>query len=163
MSHNNPPVRNAVIAALTQHGPMTCHEIADVMDWPLIRVQSVLRSARWLHPEKMFRVVGYKRTANGRGKDASVYALQAGADVPRNVVDFGKRRLQARALYRYRNQAAINARNRADRALKAGHAASANPWLHLTANAQVRSAITYLERTANAHNAKEQTSKQVNE
>ena len=71
MSHNNPPVRNAVIAALRAHGPMTCHEIADVMDWPLARVQCALRNARRLHPEKIFRVIRYEPVTEGKGKDAS--------------------------------------------------------------------------------------------
>ena len=150
MSHNNPPVRNAVIAALTQHGPMTCHEIADVMDWPLARVQCALRNARRLHPEKVFRVIRYKPVTEGKGKDASVYAAQAGADVPRQADNIDERRQKAQARYRRRHKAVINSRTRRARALQSGHAVRANPWAQLSVSGGIRSAITYLERYSSA-------------
>lgn len=130
MSHNNPPVRNAVIAAIRAHGPMTCHEIAEALDWPLERVQGTLRSTRRLRPGEVFRVTGYKRAAEGKGKDASIYAAEAGPDAPR----MAKTSLRIAAnlkRYRKKHQALRNARLRLARALKADRPAQASPWQQL--------------------------------
>lgn len=130
MSNNNPPVRNAVIAALKAHGPMTRHDLAEHLDWPLERVHSAIAGARRLRPGQIFRVVGYSRPPEGRGKDSSIYAAEAGPDVARKArMDARLKANQKR--YRKKHKAVINARLRKTRTLQAGRAIQPNPWAQL--------------------------------
>ena len=146
MSHNNPPIRNAVIATLKEHGPMTCEDTAGLMGWTVERVHGVISSARRLRPGQIFRVVRYQR-AEGRGKDHSVYAASPGQDAPRPKVDKKVRRLRTQEDYRNRHRAIVNARNRMARAAKKGYTASANPWAQL-APREIRSFMTAVQRSA---------------
>ncbi len=137
MSHNNPPVRNAVIAVLKARGPMTVREIAEELDWPVSRVHGVIANGRRLHPEKLFRVVAYKPS---EGKDLSVYAARPGKDTPRDV-DKRARQLARQTRYRKKHAAVVNARHRARRALKREQPTAVNPWMQL-APKDVRTAMT---------------------
>lgn len=141
MSHNNPPVRNAVIAVLKARGPMTVREIAEELDWPVSRVHAVVANGRRLHPEKLFRAVSYRRVKEGKGKDMAVYAAKPGKDAPRPAVDKDARALERYARYRQRHNATINARQRAQRAQKRERPTAINPWMQL-APPSVRSAMT---------------------
>ena len=149
MTWHNPPVRGAVIAALQEHGPMTVHDIAELLDWPLARVQRTVSNTRALHPGEIFRVTGYKRAAEGKGKDASIYAAEAGPDQPRKT-KVAHRLMLNRRRYKKKHSARINARTRAVRADKAGRSAQANPWAGLMPVA-VRSSVT---RLGSAHKSK---------
>lgn len=140
MTWHNPPMRGAVVAALKKHGPMTCHAIADTMDWTLEQVQNTLRNTRRLQPGKVFRVTGYLRAAEGKGKDASIYAAEAGKDQPR-MTKVAQRLKTNQARYRKRHSALINARLRTARALQAGHTVQINPWAQL-APKNMRSAMS---------------------
>lgn len=130
MTHFNPPSRNAVIAAIKEHGPMTCAEVAEALGWPHSRAHETIANARRWQPGKVFRVVRYRKTM-GKGKDPSVYAVQAGPDVPRPVIDRKARRKEIDRRYQRKNQAIINARERAERAAKVGPAAPTNLWMGL--------------------------------
>lgn len=130
---------------------MTCAEVAEVLGWTIARTHGVIANGRRLHPGKLFRVVRY-RPSIGKGKDQSVYAAQAGPDMPRAEVDVKTRRLQALQRYRKKHRATINARHRRARAAKAGSAAPPNPWM-LLAPPEVRSTMTVEARRAHKDNA----------
>lgn len=144
MSHNNPPVRNAVIAAIKEHGPMTCNEVAEVLGWTIERTHSVIANGRRLHPGKLFRVIRYQ-PSRGKGKDQAVYAVQAGKDKPRPTTDMKVRRHEALQRYRNKHRATINARHRQARAAKAGSTVPQNPWMQL-APVELRSVMTLQAR-----------------
>lgn len=137
MSHNNPPIRTAVIAVLKTRGPMTVCEIAEELDWSIRRVHGVIANGRRLHPEKLFRVVAYKPS---EGKDLSVYAARPGKDAPREV-DKRARQLARQTRYRKKHAAVVNARHRARRALKREQPTAVNPWMQL-APKELRGAMT---------------------
>lgn len=105
---------------------MTCAEVAEALGWPHSRAHETIANARRWQPGKVFRVVRYRKTM-GKGKDPSVYAVQAGPDVPRPVIDRKARRKEIERRYQRKNQAIINARERAARAA----AAPANVWMGL--------------------------------
>lgn len=146
MSHKNPPARNAVIAAIRKHGPMTCAEVAEVLGWTVARTHGVIANTRRLQPNKVFRVIRYQRSV-GKGKDASVYAARPGEDVPRPSVDQQARDKEKCQRYRDKHRATINARHRQARAAKAGSPAPQNPWMQLAAR-EVRPAMTLEARRA---------------
>lgn len=145
MSHNNPPARNAVIAVLKEYGPMTKNDIAEVLGWHPARVHSTLANARRLRPGKVFRVVRYQRSEDGKSKDQSVYAAGPGQDVPRPQIDAIERRKETQSRYRNRHKAAINARMRMRRAKQHGHSIVPNMFAQLAPPA-VRSYMTTLQR-----------------
>jgi len=130
MTHRALPVRNAVIAVLKEHGPMTIPEIADHLAWDLPRTRSVIANGRRLHPGKLFRIIAYRRATESKGKDTGVFAAQAGPDKPRNP-DKIARRKKTQASYRRRHQALINARHRKWRAEKQGRELVPNIWAPL--------------------------------
>lgn len=105
---------------------MTCAEVAEALGWPHSRAHETIANARRRQPGKVFRVVRYRKTM-GKGKDPSVYAVQAGPDAPRPVIDRKARRKEIERRYQRKNQAIINARERAARAA----AAPANVWMGL--------------------------------
>ena len=144
MSHNNPPIRNAVIAVLKEYGPMTRNDIAGILGWEPGRVHNTITNARRLHPEKMFRVVRYQRV-EGKSKDQSVYAYAKGPDMPRPKVDKATRGRETRARYRRRHNATINARMRIRRAKQAGHTMAPNMFAQL-APREVRPYMTTMQR-----------------
>lgn len=146
MSHNNPPARNAVIAAIRKHGPMTCAEVAEVLGWTVARTHGVIANTRRLQPNKVFRVIKYQRCV-GKGKDASVYAARPGEDVPRPAIDQQARDKEKCQRYRDKHRATINARHRQARAEKAGVAEQPNPWMQL-APVSIRGLMTLQARRA---------------
>lgn len=146
MSHHNPPIRNAVIAALKALKKATCAEIADDMDWPAWRVADVIRNGRRLHPGEMFHVVGYRPPAPGsHGKDSAIYAFGPGKDVQRANKNHEARRKRSQDRYRQKNRQVINARHRIHRAKAKGHSAAPNVWSQL-APREVRPYMTVVQR-----------------
>lgn len=143
MSHNNPPVRSALIAALKEHGPMTRHDLAELLDWTVDRVHSVIGAGRMRYPGQIFRVVGYRRASQGKGKDASIYAAEAGPDQARKA-KVAARRVASQRRYRQKHNAAINSRTRAMRAAKAGRPGQASPWAQLASPA-ARAAMAQIQ------------------
>lgn len=123
---------------------MTCAEVAEALGWPHSRAHETIANARRWQPGKVFRVVRYRKTM-GKGKDPSVYAVQAGPDVPRPVVDRKARRKEIDRRYQKKNQAIINARERGARAAKASAGASTNMWMGL-ASPGIRPLMTLVAR-----------------
>lgn len=144
MTHHTPPSRTAVIAAIQEHGPMTCAEVAEALGWPHSRAHETIANARRWQPGKVFRVVRYRKTP-AKGKDLSVYAFRPGKDAPRPKIDTKARRQEAARRYQAKNQAVINARERSARAAKARVIAPSNPWMGL-APAGIRPLMTLAAR-----------------
>lgn len=133
---------------------MTLRHIAEELGWGNERTNSVIANARRAHPGLLIRVVGYLHDPNDRRtKDQSLYAAEAGEDVPRSPIKRKLRRKAAQARYRDKNRARINADLRARRAAKKGEKARANPWSQLVPKAY-RGAVTQIEQhqRARAHN-----------
>lgn len=139
--------RSQVVDALQEFGPMTRYELAEHLGWPAAKVGTTIGSTRWLLPEKVFRIVGYKPVTGFRGRDVAIYAAQAGPDIARKPIDKVKRRRVSQARYREKNRAVISTRDRIARAAKAGRQTVVNPFLMLAPPA-VRSAMT--QRRVNA-------------
>lgn len=136
------PAREAVAASLRQHGPMTCAQLADAMDWPQPTVENTLVNARARFREQMFRVVGYlPPDKNGGTKTQNIYAAEKGKDVPRPVVDERRRRSKTRARYRLANRAQTNAAQRARYAKRKGRSVVPSHWAGLSTDRAVRVAM----------------------
>jgi hypothetical protein len=149
MSHNNPPVRNAVLECLREHGPMTMVEIAEMLSWSLVRVHGAIMGARSRHPGKLVRVVAYVRHAE-RGKDIQVYAAGAGKDKPRPVLteeDRKARRKVVQNRYNHKNRQVIDAKARIKRAKSQGFEPVAHPWFQLIPPS-VRGLATQMARSS---------------
>lgn len=118
-----PTSRDAVTAALREHGPMNAADIADFLGWPQIRVNATLNTARRDHPGKFFRIVRTVMRQGSSGRDAPVYSASPGPDAPRPTLgaDYDKQRSQR---YYLQNRARILCRVRASRQ----GAQQASPW-----------------------------------
>lgn len=146
MSHNNPPVRGAVIAILLEHGPMTMLEITEAIGWKHSRVHSAISNARILHPGQFFRISSYRKHPE-RGKDIAVFAAGPGKDKPRPVLSQDQKKSRRRAVqnrYNRKNRTIIDTKARIKRAKSNGVAVSTNPWLRLMSPA-VRSFVVQQE------------------
>ena len=118
-----PTSRDAVTAALREHGPMNSADIADVLGWPQSRVNSTLSTARRDHPGKFFRVIRTVMRQGSRGRDAPVYSASPGPDAPRPPMDAAYHR-QRNQRYYQQNRARILCRIRASRQ----GVQAASPW-----------------------------------
>lgn len=118
-----PTSRDAVTAALREHGPMNAADIADVLGWPQSRVNSTLNTARRDHPGKFFRIIRTVMRQGSRGRDAPVYSASPGPDALRPTLgkDYDKLRNQR---YYLRNRVRILCRIRASRQ----GVQAASPW-----------------------------------
>jgi hypothetical protein len=133
MSHNNPPVRNAVLACLREHGPMTMMEVAETLQWPVERVHSAISGARKRYPGQLVHIVAYRKHPE-RGKDVSVFKAGPGEDKPRPVLtkqQKAARRRVTQTKYNRKNRTLIDTRARIKRAKAKGVEVVSNPWLHL--------------------------------
>lgn len=123
--------RRRVVAALQEHGPMTRYELAELLEWDVSKVGTTIGSTRWLLPQKVFRIVGYRAVTGSRGRDVAIFAAEAGPDIQRKPIDKEKRRKATQARYREKNRAAILARHRVSRAKRSGKPVLINPWITL--------------------------------
>lgn len=133
MSHNNPPIRNAVLACLREHGPMTMLDIAEALQWPLARVHSAICGARNRYPGQLVHISGYRKHPE-RGKDVSVFAAGPGEDKPRPVLTNQQKQARRRvvqARYNRKNRTIIDTKARIKRAKAKGVTVVSNPWLNL--------------------------------
>lgn len=133
MSHNNPPVRNAVLACLREHGPMTMLDIAEALQWPLARVHSAICGARKRYPGQLLHVSGYRKHPE-RGKDLSVFTAGPGADKTRPALSQQQKQARRRATqtrYNRKNRTLIDTKARIKRAKAKGVEVVSNPWLNL--------------------------------
>lgn len=139
MNHPQPSL-DAVLAALNECGPMHIRALAEHLEWPVEKAHRTVSNARRNKPGQRIRVVGYERVQEGKGKDLSIYAAQAGEDVPRTPGKAKRRRLQTQARYRDKHRAVINARHRVRRQEK-GQPLVPNVWAQL-APKEIRHAMT---------------------
>ena len=133
--------RSRIVAALQECGPMTRHELAEHLGWPVPKVGTTISSTRWLKPRQVLRIVSYRHIVGRHARDVAVFAAQAGPDVPKPRADPALRRKQSQARYRDKNRAAIQAAARLKRASDAGREVVVNPWLGL-APTNLRSAMS---------------------
>lgn len=134
--------RRQVVAALQEFGPMTRFELAELLGWDVPKVGTTIGSTRWLLPQKVFRIVGYRAVTGSRGRDVAIFAAEAGPDIQRKPVDQKKRDKEVAARYREKNRASILARNRISRARRSGKAVAINPWMAL-APKELRAAMAH--------------------
>lgn len=135
------PLREAVHAALVQHGPLSITDLALHMHWDRPTVYNAISDARHGHPGKFFRIVDYQWQEYGQGREIPIYAAEAGEDKPRKNASKARHAAQKRAHYK-RHSARIDARAKAKRdSLKSAPIKSANPWLQL-AHPDVRPLMT---------------------
>jgi len=137
--------RRQIVAALQEHGPMTRHEIAEHLGWPIAKVGTTMSSTRWLLPGKVLRIVGYRAITGRYARDVAVFAAQAGPDLARPAADPVQRRQAAQARYRDKNRVAIKAAARLKRARDTGRDVVVNPWLDL-APPNMRAAMSQRSR-----------------
>lgn len=142
--------RAQIMGALTEHGPMTGAELAEHLGIGLRKVDAAIASARYQSPGQFFRVVRYLPVTGRRGRDLCVFAAEPGEDVPRQKftkLKEAKRRAQAKARYRDKHRAAVNAANTLRKAALAGRPVTFNPWLQLAAPTE-RATVSRLTRDA---------------
>lgn len=126
------PLRDAVVNALKTHGPMTLHEITEVLlDFDFITVSRVISANRAKWPGAFFRVSGYKPAVEVGSKckhQLRVYAAMPGKDAPPPEIDRVENR--RRTLERYKqNHAARVKISKAKYAAKIRVAKREfNPW-----------------------------------
>lgn len=142
MGSNVPTFRDTVLNVLREHGPMTRNDIAELLDWPIERVHSLISNNRYSHPNQFFRIVGYKRVDSGKGKDLSIYSAEGGIDKPRNARK-DLRRKQAYTKYRKIHREIINSKSRLARATKQQKDLPINPWYQL-AHSSVKPEMTQI-------------------
>ena len=128
------PVRDRIIAALKEYGPMPVHEIAEVLELPNNNVSRIIRMTRLRWPGCFFRIISWltpKETGvPGMKNMCRVYAFTGGKDVPKPEVNREECLKQNQARFRERNRAKIRARKKAARIKKKESAkpAQASPW-----------------------------------
>lgn len=114
--------RDAITAALKEHGPMSVLEIMEVTGFGRLKVNACLNTARHDHPGRYFRIVSYRRNVGVQGREIPVYSASMGRDVPRPVFD----KKDTNRNYYLRNRA----RQAVRRKVNTGKA-PANPWAGL--------------------------------
>lgn len=65
-AHINPsPIRDAVFAALKQHGPMHIYQIADALDdrYTVQQIRGAIGNARHCYPGQFFRVASKRKAS----------------------------------------------------------------------------------------------------
>lgn len=124
------PLREAVHAALVQHGPLSITDLALHMHWERSVVAHAILSARQQQPGQVFRIVARQWREYGQGREIPIYAAEAGKDERRRSATKERHAAQKRAHY-HRNSARINAKAQAARSRTGETIASTNPWLQL--------------------------------
>lgn len=139
------PKREEILALLREKGPMTRRAISDALGWSQEQTHSIVSNTRRCHPNQLMRVVGYVHDPDaGRTKDQSLYAAEAGEDIPRKKINKVVRRRATQKRYREKNKARINATSRARRRKNSGAPVSVNPWAQLMPP-EYRSTVTQIE------------------
>jgi hypothetical protein len=136
--------RRRIVAALQECGPMTRHELAEHLGWPVPKVGTTISSTRWLLPGQVLRIVGYRAVTGRYARDVAVFAAQSGPDAPKPAAKPKARRKETQARYRDKHRHAIQAKARIKRAQEAGRDVAINPWLQL-APPSLRSAMTRID------------------
>lgn len=106
---------------------MTRYELAEHLNWEVAKVGTTIGSTRWLHPGKVFRIVGYEQGV----RVVAIFAAEAGEDAAPPRINKVRREKQKNARYRNKHRASINAKGRIKNAERAGVAVAVNPWINL--------------------------------
>lgn len=100
-----PTIRTALVAAITEHGPMTAAELADVTGLDRKQVNGAFIKARGLG---LFHIAAWRRQPPGqRGAMAPVYNLGDQPDAPKPRARTQRER---NATYRKRHRAVLRAK-----------------------------------------------------
>ncbi|MEK6418437.1 MAG: hypothetical protein V4801_02455 [Burkholderia gladioli] len=81
-----PTTRNAIKAAIREHGPMTVQELAEELEKSIKTVGSCIASSR-AGKKKHFYVISWRPQVGISGKPAGVYSLGNRADAPKPITD----------------------------------------------------------------------------
>lgn len=112
-----PTTRNAIVALLTEHGPLHVAAMAALLNKNFQTVQSAIRLMR---DQRMIHIDGWKRSIGTRGAWGAIYALGNGPDRRPPNVDQHK---QANERYREKYREVLRRRMRARRGKPV------DPWL----------------------------------
>lgn len=121
-----PVVRDAIVAALREFGPMSAAEISEATGLPRGKVNGSLTLARASHPGQFFRIVRWQLQVGRKGRETPIYAAETGKDARRPAFDDAHRKAASQRNYR-----ANRARRAALRKQRSG--ISASPWAGLVA------------------------------
>lgn len=107
-------MRERMIEAIKEHGPLTVRELAEWLDHDMGKVNESMWRARKTHGTRYFIVTGYQRQQGHGGREARVYGLGPGEDVRKPTL--GKRaRRQTQYRYFEKNRALIYAKKKVQR------------------------------------------------
>ncbi len=109
--------RQAVLALLEEHGPLSIRALADMLGIERASVNSAISPA---HKQKLVHIVGWKRSIGTRGNLGAIYAIGPGQDRKRPRFDSHK---QAAERYREKYREVIRRREHAQRG------SPVDPWL----------------------------------
>lgn len=109
-----PRTRNAILAAIREHGPMTVAELVEVTGKTRHSIDAAIINMRERGTE-FLRVKGYQRQVGNGGIAASIYDLGPGKDAKRPDLSTIEAHRERQARYRDKNRAVINARTNARR------------------------------------------------
>lgn len=101
--------RDAILAAIREHGPMTAAEIAETTGKKRSAIDSALVAMR-KRGSFYVRVSGYRRQIGGAGIAAGIFALGPGKDVPREDLGGKEGHRQRNERYREKNRMVIRAK-----------------------------------------------------
>lgn len=134
-----PIVRDKLVHALNEFGPMTAAELAAASGVPLVRVHACLAQARTTHERRIFRIAAWRSPLeeNRSGKHYAIFALGSPnnrADAPRPEWDPVEAKRAAGARFREANRAKLRAMFAQRRAKERGDTppvAATNPFAQL--------------------------------
>lgn len=107
-------MRERMIAAIQEHGPLTVRELAEWLQHDMGKVNESMWRARKTHGTRYFRVTGYQRQQGNSGREARVYGLGPGEDVRKPALGLKARR-QTQYRYFEKNRALIYAKKKVQR------------------------------------------------
>ncbi|KQP02497.1 helix-turn-helix transcriptional regulator [Pseudorhodoferax sp. Leaf265] len=116
LSNQPAPLRAAILAALSDVGPMTTSELAEHMGIDGRGITACIGKARERYPGKLLRITGYRVSVGRRMPDLPIYSDKGGEDAKKPRVDAAARRRASNRRYRERNGAAEAAKKRIKKA-----------------------------------------------
>lgn len=121
-------IRDTIVAALNEHGPMTCTEIADVTGLKRGAVNSSVCCARKNHGTDIFVISGYEYPPEGkRGGIAAIFKAGPGKDAVKKVIDKKEAKRLCDKRYWLRHRARLKEKELA----KTGSVLAGNPFSQL--------------------------------
>lgn len=121
---NPPTTRNAIVAALREHGPMTATELAETLAMTRSAIANAVQKARAHGNRTYLYITAWRRPIGHGGAVAPVYDVGPGEDVRRPTIG-----PKARKLYDQRYERSHRAERRIASALRRG--STVNPFKQL--------------------------------